>query len=303
MKNENQTTQAIFTKFKEYEEIIPLILDKIELFDRLKKINEIEHLHYYKGIDGQNREIDGHLLSRTGKIIVWLEFKLGREYDEEQLHNEYEALSKDAKNRNFDFCLVGVSDHPRKPNIFIRKKKNDQNYEWISYEDIRRAFKRFAKTQDKRTKRIIELFLTDYFKQPFKHFNKAHFNFISDSVTSLDNLDDFGEICVSVDRQINEFVEAIRKAVGKAYKITVRPVPQEWGSKGIVKLSIPERAVVNIKHFDSKKSISINFDFRMREYNVIDFNSNFIDFDLSVKNIIPTIKKIVQTSFQNIISE
>lgn len=300
MKAENQTTQAIFTKLKEYREVIPLIVERIGLSNELIDVDEIEPFHSYKGIDGNSREIDGHIISRTGKIIVWFEFKLGKEFDEEQLQNEYEALLKEAKNKNIDFSLVGVSEHSRKPNLFYRMKRDGFKYEWLSYEHIRKAFQQFSRSQDSKTKQIIRLFLTDYFKQPFKKFNRVHFSFISDSIASLDDLEDFGEKCASVDRQINDFVEAIRKAMGKAFKITIRPVPQEWGSKGIVKLSIPERSVVNITHIESKKSVSINFDFRLREYNVIGLDGQVVDFDISAKNIVTSIRNIVQASFQNI---
>ena len=246
MKPETQTTQAIFTKFKEYNDVIPIIVNKVGLFDKLENVDEIDYFRFFIDRNGTNREVDGHVLSKSGKIILWFELKLDQDFDEEQLLMEYEALKNEAKNKNYDYLLIGVSDHLKKPGLFIRRKKDGFKYEWLSYEHIRRAFKRFAKSQDERTKLIIKGFLTEFFRQPFNQFNKVHFNFISDSIESLPDIEDFGEKCASVDRQINDFIESLRKTIGKNYKVSKKPVCLEWGRNGIVKLSIPERAVVNI---------------------------------------------------------
>lgn len=293
MRPEKQTTQAIMERLNDYQEVIPLIVDGLGLSDRLENIDEILFLHPFKNLDGSKSEIDAKIISNIGNLLVWIEFKLNKDFSEIQLQNEYNTLEREARNKNLDYVLIGVSDHRRKPYFFTGQKMNGKKYEWVSYEKIRKSFTKFAKDQDERTKLIINKFLSEYFKKPFSRFNKAHFNFVSDSIENFDDIEDFGDKCASVNRQIIAFIEALRKSIHKNYDITTKTIPQEWGDKKLLKLTIPGRVVINIKNKETEDFVNIIFDFITKEYTLRNKNGEILHFDIFDKNFVTAVKSIL----------
>ena len=295
MRPEKQTTQAIMERLDDYREVIPLIVDKIGLSEKLKSIDNIEYLQNFKTIEGDKSEIDAKIVSYSGELLVWLVFKLDKEFDEAQLQKEYETLVYEAKKKKLGYFLIGISNHTKKPRIFTNQKLNGLNYEWISFEKIRRAFVKFQKKQDERTKLNIERFLNKFFEKPFKMFIKKDFYFISYSIYNFDDTEEFADKCISVERQINAFVKALRKSIGKRYKINSKTIPEIFGGKKLLKLSLPGRIVISILEDNNNKNkiIRIIFNFISKEYTIKDGKGGILTFDIFGKNLIYTIKQFI----------